>query len=139
MAVKGKSAPVKSKSVPAKGKSAPVKPLSEAPAEPKNINDVPDLVDSGFIDLCDRYRELSDRIAEMEKEKKELAGVIMPLMEATGCDSVRSDRWTAIRARGTSSKIVPELLLKYGVTMTTIEKSTKTSHYFYVQVRNVPQ
>jgi len=138
-AAKSAAAPKKSAAPqPKPAKSAAVKQPAPAKQEKEPASrplvEFPDLVDVLPV-LCGEYRDLVEQISELEARKKELGASIMPLLEDAGCDSIAGDGWVANRVRGTSSKLMPELLLQNGVRMEIIEKSTKKSHYWYVQVR----
>lgn len=99
------------------------------------LADAQDLLDAGFEVMCDRCVEINRTIAELEKEKKEVLGpTIQALMEELGVTSVVDPRFTAVRSKGTSVKLSPELLLKKGVSADTITECTKRTPYYYVQV-----
>jgi hypothetical protein len=87
--------------------------------------------------LCEEYRQLAKDAGWIEKRKKALGAEIMPLMEAVDCDVIAADdrSWTVYRSEGCNVSISKERLLELGVSMAIIEKATKRTPYFYVQVR----
>lgn len=98
------------------------------------LEEYPDLMDV-LPELCDRYREIQVEVKALEEERQSLSLQIMPLLEAVGAESVAGDSWVVSRTKGSRSTIVPELLLKEGVTTDQIAAATRKVEYFYIQLR----
>lgn len=103
-----------------------------------DVEQYPSLVESGIPELAARSRELAGQITEMEQERKAINETIKEAMNDAGAESVHGEDWLVYRATGRSaSKISPELLLKNGVSMPVIQKSTvQGASYEYIQVRD---
>jgi hypothetical protein len=105
------------------------------------VEEFPELVEAGIPELAVRSRELAVIIAEAEEERKAINAEIKSAMIEAGAESIKSeeDDWCAVRAEGHGpAKISPELLLKNGVSMKVIERSTEPGGtYEYVQVRKL--
>jgi hypothetical protein len=103
------------------------KPAAEPEARPAVPLEVyADLNDTGFSDLCGRHLEIQAEIKTLKTEKGDLSDAIQGLMEVVEADSILGDEWVAthVRTKGRST-ISRELLLKNGVTIDVVQKSTK--------------
>lgn len=108
----------------------------ERQSNARPLAEFPDLMDV-LPDLAKRYREIHEQGVAIEKEKKELGGLIMPLLEAVGHDSITDEDWNAVRCRGANVQISKTKLIELGVDPEIVAKATVKSTYYYLQVRKV--
>lgn len=85
--------------------------------------------------LCTTYRDVVDQIADLEETKNALFPAIDELARALKLESVHTDKWRLIRARGRSSTISREGLLEAGVSMEAINAATRTKTWEKYQIR----
>jgi hypothetical protein len=130
----GRPTPASGSHVKKDGKSTPEKDEMALWRKEAPLEEVPDLVEAGFDTVCERYRQVCTEVAALEAEKKELASLISPLLEAFEIKSVVGPDWVAVRSRGMSVKLDQTKLLAKGVKMEIIEACKVKTPYYYVQV-----
>lgn len=103
-----------------------------------HITEYEDLVDI-LPDLAQRHRELTDQEAAIKKEKSEISAELDALLGVYDLRTVRGDSWAVVKVAGAwQEKIVPELLLKEGVSVEQIAAATeKKQNAGYIQVRKL--
>lgn len=77
--------------------------------------------------LCESYRETSEAIADLDKDKKALRTKIEDIVERNHLTKVRGPGWLLVRKTKKTTAIAPEILLSLGVSLATIKKATKVT------------
>jgi hypothetical protein len=101
------------------------------------IADIDDERQTKLDDICQQIVSLSDTIADLEREKKDLTSNAESIAKSLHLEKIQGEGWLLYKGKGGRKDIKAELLLSQGVSLKKIDNATVEKTWEFYAVKRV--